>query len=190
MLTWLTSLVSHRCYLYLELFSVDKLLPAKHSHKESPCPSHLGILLHPCNADETSEICWPKAVSFPQSHICGKLWGILTACGFAEGHFLQEQARAVKEAAVYVSMLRRLGKGHGTPLSFVNNVESIFTFHRRDGVSRCLPLPLIQTQIIWIGGCQHVCYAFAKGHHQRSLEACVYSFDKHFWSICKAILVF
>lgn len=32
----------------------------------------------------------------------------------AEGYFLQEQARAVKEAAVYVSMLRRVGKGHGT----------------------------------------------------------------------------
>ena len=32
----------------------------------------------------------------------------------AEGYLLQEQARAVKEAAVYVSMLRRVGKGHGT----------------------------------------------------------------------------
>jgi hypothetical protein len=32
----------------------------------------------------------------------------------AEGELLQEQAKAVKEAAVYVSMLRRVGKGHGT----------------------------------------------------------------------------
>jgi ferritin heavy chain len=33
---------------------------------------------------------------------------------FIEGELLQEQAKAVKEAAVYVSMLRRVGKGHGT----------------------------------------------------------------------------
>jgi ferritin heavy chain len=33
---------------------------------------------------------------------------------FIEGELLQDQARAVKENAVYVSMLRRLGKGHGT----------------------------------------------------------------------------
>lgn len=33
---------------------------------------------------------------------------------FIEGELLQDQAKAVKEAAVYVSMLRRVGKGHGT----------------------------------------------------------------------------
>lgn len=33
---------------------------------------------------------------------------------FIEGELLQDQARAVKENAVYVAMLRRLGKGHGT----------------------------------------------------------------------------
>lgn len=33
---------------------------------------------------------------------------------FIEGNLLQEQAKAVKEVSVYVSQLRRVGKGHGT----------------------------------------------------------------------------
>lgn len=35
------------------------------------------------------------------------LWVVIEC---AEGYFLQEQARAVKEVSVYVSMLRRVGK--------------------------------------------------------------------------------
>jgi len=39
--------------------------------------------------------------------------GLCYSCWRAEGHFLQEQAEAIKTVSEYVSQLRRVGKGLG-----------------------------------------------------------------------------
>ena len=117
MLTWLILLVSHPCS-----HNFSCLTPAKGAFLSGQSSQLSGAQ---STAPHTPLLGRPKYPDLPIACRHLLLECIMMAPVHAdpmcpvEGHFLQEQARAVKEAAVYVSMLRRLGKGHGKLCPFL-----------------------------------------------------------------------